>query len=369
MDQKAPKPLTVQIVQHLRPGGIEMLALEFLRHQSDNSSTHLISLEGTAEETFQQWSKLKDYADQITFLNKPQGIHIPTLFKLTKLFREWNANSIHTHHIGPLLYAGMAARLAGCQNLIHTEHDSWHLQQESERKLQGTLLRLLRPKLVADSQHVARELDRFYPFSQSEVILNGIDTTRFIPGDKLNARKALALPKNAKLIGCAARLETVKNHSLIFQALRKLPKEYHLALAGSGSLEEPLKHQATILDITERVHFLGHVDDIVSFYQSLDAFCLPSLKEGLPLSLLEAQAVDVPVIASDVGSCREALAPQKSQLFPSNNLPALLESVEGIFKADASPQTRSFVLEQFSLNKMIESYQSLCVTTMRGISS
>ncbi|MDG1286196.1 MAG: glycosyltransferase [Rickettsiales bacterium] len=369
MDQNSPLPLTVQIVQHLRLGGIEMLALELLRSQNGTHLMHLVSLEGSAEEAFQHWPQLREYADQLTFLEKPPGIHLLTTLKLARFLGRRKVSNVHTHHIGPLLYGGFAARLAGIKTLIHTEHDSWHLHHAPTRRLQKLLLRLLRPKVVADSKHVADELHVFYPFLNSQIIMNGIDTARFIPGDKQKARKMFRLPRKATLIGCAARLEPVKNHVLLLQALRQLPKECHLALAGSGSIEESLKHQATVLDVADQVHFLGHVSDMVSFYQALDLFCLPSLQEGLPLSLLEAQATGVPVIASNVGSCREAIAPEAGTLFTSNDLPGLLDAFKRRLNHTSSTSTRPFILNHFSLERMVSHYQSLCAPKAKEVVS
>ncbi|MCV5754523.1 glycosyltransferase, partial [Escherichia coli] len=84
---------------------------------------------------------------------------------------------------------------------------------------------------------------------------------------------------------------------VLIEAFSHLESHTHLAIAGDGSQREQLEHLVRTLKLEQRVTFLGLVDDMPSFYQSLDLFCLPSLQEGFPLSTLEAQACDIPCVA------------------------------------------------------------------------
>jgi len=112
----------VQVVQHMRPGGIEKLALDLLMEPPVGSDAIIVSLEGEPESAFTAWPDLRAFADRIVFLRKRHGIDPSLPLKLARLFRQVGARYIHTHHIGPLLYAGLACRLAGIKALVHTEH-------------------------------------------------------------------------------------------------------------------------------------------------------------------------------------------------------------------------------------------------------
>ncbi|MBZ4288949.1 hypothetical protein LAN16_24115, partial [Mycobacterium tuberculosis] len=72
---------------------------------------------------------------------------------------------VHTHHIGPLLYAGYAARLTGVQTRIHTEHDAWHLQDDKRRHLQALALKAVQPTLVADATRVYNQLRSAFTYN------------------------------------------------------------------------------------------------------------------------------------------------------------------------------------------------------------
>lgn len=355
MAETQSEPLILQVVQHLRPGGIEMLALEMLR--VSDMPMRIISLEGNYADAVAHWPLLEQYQENLVFLDKPQGLSFKTSRKLVRYCRTHKPTGIHTHHIGPLLYGGLAAHIVNIENLVHTEHDTWHLHHIKPRVMQRILLSFLRPTLIADSARVADDLSHYFPSVPNHIILNGIDTQRFIAGDQKAARELLGLPQDVPMIGCAARLETVKNHQLLLEAMESLADATHLALAGSGTLEQELKDTVKAKGLEQQVHFLGNINDMVAFYQSLDVFCLASHNEGLPLSLLEAQSCNVPVVATDVGGVSEAVAPDSGALVQAGDVNELAQSLRDALAQGVS-NPRDFIVEHFSLSMMQSDYQA-----------
>jgi glycosyltransferase involved in cell wall biosynthesis len=351
--------IQVQIVQHLIPGGIETMVLDLLRCAGEGREVHVISLEGSAASALALWPRLKPFADKLHFLDKPPGVSILTVIRLVRLLWKLGASAIQTHHIGPLLYGGPAARIAGIGCLVHTEHDAWHLRDAQRRKLQNGLITILRPTLVTDSYLVADELAKVLPNQPYKVIPNGIDCDVFTPGDQRSARKQLSLPKGALIIGCAGRLERVKNHSLLLNAHALLSKEIHLTIAGAGSLESDLRDLTLKLGTQNRVHFLGRIDDMPTFYRSLDVFCLPSEMEGMPLSPLEAQASGIPCVATDVGGTREAVCPKTGVMVPVGSPEDLATSLEFVLLRRKQGNPRAFPLLRGNLRNVVASYQAL----------
>ncbi len=349
----------IQVVQHLRIGGIESMALDLMRFTGSNDRTVIVSLEGNFKSAVSEWQRLKPYANRLIFLNKKPGLQLSLLYKLKGLFKKLNPDVIHTHHIGPLLYGGLAARLSGVKQLIHTEHDAWHLANPHRRNLQRTIIQLTHPTLVADAKAVAKSMERHLKASDITVIPNGIDAERFCPGNKTASRQQLRLPSSVKIIGCSGRLEKVKGHEILIDALSNLPENVHLAIAGSGSLKEILYQQAEKLGLTTRVYFLGQLDDMPRFYQALDVFCLPSLKEGLPLAPLEAQACNIPAIVTDVGGAHEALCPDTGILVPAHNSHALTKGLRKLLISKSHHSPRDFVQQQADVRTMAKTYASL----------
>lgn len=350
---------TVQIVQHLQPGGIESMALELQRFARDGHDVHIVSLEGSRQTALTAWSRLLPVAGQLHFLDKPPGLRPGTLLRLVRLLRTLRPDALHTHHVGPLLYGGLAARLAGVRHLVHTEHDAWHLTDARRRALQSLVTRLVRPCLVADARLVREAAEEALPGRHFRVIANGIDTERFRPGNPRGARQRLGLPEGVRLIGCAARLETVKGHAVLLEALARLPGDIHLALAGQGSLAAELARQSEQLGIAGRVHFLGNVEAMPDFYAALELFCLSSFREGLPLSPLEAQACGIRCVLTDVGGNREALCPATGRLVPSGDPARLAEAIAAQLAVEPAASPREFVVNHGDVRVMTRAYEAL----------
>ena len=356
----------VQVVQRLSPGGIEVMALEMLRLHEQNVKAYIVSLEGNKKAMLTQWPRLEPFSKQLIFLGKPPGWHLATIYRLTKVFKQLNANAIHTHHIGPLIYGGAAARLAGVKRWIHTEHDAWHLENSKRRFLEKTAVFLLRPKIVADSRPVADALASSMGLKNIKVIGNGIDTKTFKPGNMKHARNHLRLPLNAKIIGCAGRMEPEKGQTVLLDAMRYLPPEIHLALAGTGSEFQALKNQSVNLGIRNRVHFLGHVDDMKTFYQALNVFCLSSFKEGMPLAPLEAQACGVAAVLPKIGACKDSLCPKTGALVIPGAPVALAMTLVRILERNNTETPRDFVCKNANAQTMTHAYTELCLNLKGG---
>ena len=311
----------IQVVQHLQPGGIETLALDLLQTPHAQSSI-CVSLEGTADAAIAAWPRLAAFRDQLVFMNKPPGRSWTVVSDLLRLIKANAANVVHTHHIGPLLYGGVAARIAGAA-LIHTEHDAWHLEAVKRRILMRALVSGLQPKIAADAKTVAKQFRRRLHRTVDAVIYNGVDLDKFSPGDKQKAREMFSIPCEAPVVGFSGRLETVKGCDIAIEALaRSGRKDLILAVAGDGAQRAALQRQAVTRGLKERVVFLGRIDAMPSFYRAIDVLALTSRAEGMPLSLLEAQACGACVIAADVGAVREAVCDRTGQLAPPGDIDA-----------------------------------------------
>ena len=349
----------IQVVQRLQPGGIETLVLDLASLTSQKHKVFIISLEDDKNQALANWPRLNDFSKQLIFLNKRPGWRLKTLAKLIKVYQHLNPDVVHTHHIGPLIYGGSAARMTGVQCLVHTEHDAWHLNNFKRRILQRLAFNFTNPYLVADSKHVAHALEKRLPGCKPIVIPNGININNFVPGNKIKARRILNLPLKEKIIGCAARLEPVKGHRYLLSTLVALDNDIHLALAGNGSEKAALKNQAQSLNISHRVHFLGHVNNMPSFYQSLDVFCLPSLCEGLPLSPLEAQSCGIPVVVSRTGGSPESTCTSSGLIVEPGQISELAMALNTLLSTPQHKNPREFVKKSGDVHMMIEAYESI----------
>jgi glycosyltransferase involved in cell wall biosynthesis len=346
----------LQVVQHLRPGGIETMALDLLGRAGPGREVEIASLEGSTSGLIAAWPSLAALPRRIHGLGKRPGLQPLLILRLARLMRRLGTEIVHTHHIGPLIYGGLAGRLAGVRRVVHTEHDAWHLAAPRRRRVEALALRLVRPVLVADAAFVERALARAFPSRPALLIRNGIDTERFAPGDRAAARHCFGLPPDAPTIGCAARLERVKGVDLLLEAFAQLSAPTRLAIAGDGAERENLRDLAIARGLADRVDFLGRIDDMPKFYQALDVFCLASRAEGLPLSLLEAQASGVPAVAFDVGGVTEALCPRTGRLVPAGDIAALGRALAEAVAVPSTDEPCRFVRAERGIAEMARAY-------------
>jgi glycosyltransferase involved in cell wall biosynthesis len=345
---------------------LEVLALELARAQAQTVETLVLSLDGEREEALSAWPRLRAQSDQLLFAAKRPGVDPWLVGRLIRLFRARQVRCVHTHHVGPLIYAGAAARLAGVGRRIHTEHDAWHLADLHRRRLVKMALRIARPTVVADAPHVASAVRDALHCAAPLVVLNGVDTKRFAPADRAVARQAFGLGANTPVIGVAARLEPVKGVDIALDAFARLEPPARLLIAGDGSQMAALVGRAAALGIEGRVDFIGLVNDMPAFFRALDVFCLPSRAEGLPLSLLEAQACGVCVVASDVGGVAAAVGPLSGILVEGENVEALASALRSaLHEARGNPgpvaAARDFVVRNASLDTAAQAYLDLAL--------
>ena len=345
------------IVQHLSPGGIEVLSLNLLKELKNSRDIYIISLQGNEKDTIKSWPVLSKYKNRFLFLEKKEKISFSTFIKMLFIFLKKRPSAVHTHHIGPLIYGGIAARICGVKNLIHTEHDGWHLKENGRKE---TILNyILKPNIVAVSKNVSHALKENCNIQKEKILYNGIDTNIFSPMNKALARYNFRLPDNKKIIGSAGRLEEVKGHQYLIKAMIDIDENIHLAIAGDGSQKCKLVDLVQKLGIENRVHFLGRVDNMRLFYNALDVFCLPSLNEGFPLSPLEAQACGIPAVLTNVGGCSEALCRDTGFLAKSKDPQDLAITINKALDSKIKKSPRAFIVKNFSLKEMVEKYNSL----------
>ena len=223
----------------------------------------------------------------IRYLSKKPGLDVSVVPKLTKIFREERPDVVHTH-LNVILYAVMAARLAGGIPCVHTVHNV--AKVEAEGTAQAILNRFYYhggwSVPVALSPEVQRTVTEFYGLDRVPVIFNGVNLHRCIPkrsyglGDKL--------------------LKTHPNCCL--------------NLLGDGHLRTEMENYARELGIGHAVHFLGNQADVHPYLHDADMFLLPSKYEGMPMTIIEAMGTGLPIVASRVGGVPDMLRDGESGL-------------------------------------------------------
>ncbi|MEK6263425.1 MAG: glycosyltransferase family 1 protein [Clostridium sp.] len=193
----------------------------------------------------------------------------------------------------------LASKLGGAKMLIAHSHSS-NSQSPITHKICRPILKLIATHRYACSSKAGKWL---YGEADFKIINNGIASTEYIysPESCKEVRQELDL-ENKFVIGHVGRLTKAKNHLFlldIFSIIRKTVENAVLILVGDGELREEIEKKISELELQDSVKLLGVRSDVPRLLQAMDVFLFPSLYEGLPVSVVEAQASGLPCVISD----------------------------------------------------------------------
>lgn len=222
--------------------------------------------------------------------------------------------------------------------------------------------RLLFPRLghiIANSQEVAKGLyaqtEHWFPKEKIVIIYNGIDQENL----KISKNKLYQKRDNEIVLGNAARLVEQKGQIdllKIANILKQRDFKFHLLIAGTGPLESELRQYCARHDLEQYITFIGHVDDMPAFFNSIDYFIFPSSFEGLPNTLLEAMAYGKPCFAYDISSMPEVLNYTNGHLSPYRNFKDMAQKIEQHDRNDErlTNNAKETIREKFDYRKNMQ---------------
>jgi glycosyltransferase involved in cell wall biosynthesis len=225
-------------------------------------------------------------------------------------------------------------------------------------------------KIVAVSQVLADEMIKQGISSTKIVVIdNGVDLQRFTDLQENNdMRKSFGLNGNNKIIGIVGSMTEEKGHLYLLEAARQVVEKYpecRFLLVGDGVQRRLLEEKTANLGLNGKVLFTGSRKDVPEILSILDAFILPSLKEGLPMALLEAMASKIPVIATSVGAIPKMVEDSiNGLLIPPKNSDAISEAINKMLSNGDSTKemaTKGFekVRDHYSSDIMAKKYLAL----------
>ena len=344
------------LVENLEVGGLEKLLVEFARH-ADRSRFALRFL--TLGHRGALAGDIEAEGWPVESLNLKSGLRPRAIPLLTRWFRRERIDVLHVHTSGPLLYGTAAAKLAGVPTIISTRHHGPDINN-SPRAIKACALAANQIDRVVcvSADGVAHSIAEGVRPSKLTTILNGIDLDRF---DHCGPN-----PSGPAVI--VARLNPEKDHATLFHAVdlvRRVDKTFQLMIAGDGPCLEELESLAVALNLGTAVRFLGKVDDVAGLLREASMLVLSSVKEGISLTLLEAMARGLPVVATRVGGNPEVVVDGETGLLvPPSNPRALADALLKIRQDSAlglalgrAGRERAEVC--FDIRRMIADYENL----------
>lgn len=300
----------------------------------------------------------------VVYLDMTSKRDLTGLLKLYRSFKKNKFDIVHTHLIEADIFGRYAAIFAGIPIIVSTEHsiNAWKKNPTRlKSKLRLILDRIAAQRsnaIVAVSQKVKDHLVMYeqIPAKKIVVIMNGVEIVK--------APKSLPRKNSTNIvIGSVGRLFEEKGYEFLLKAygrVRESIPNLSLRIAGDGPSEQVLKKLAADLGIGPNVEFLGSIDDIPGFLNQIDIFVLSSLREGIPLSLLEAMSFGKPVIATSVGGVPEVIEDGKDGLLvESKSITQLHDAIIQLIKNER----RGEILGTNARLKIVKDFD-LCRTVM-----
>lgn len=342
-------------------GGQRQVAYLMTELKKSNLWTHLVCQPG---------SKLAEFCKtmQLSFseILMRGELDFISAYKISKLLIKFEAHILHVHTAHGLSIGLLSKLFYPKIKLIYTKRVAYQMKNNvmSAFKYRNSYLN----KIVCISEYIRNSMkDQGINEEKLLVIPSGIILPEVQPLDKSAFKMKYSIPQNSFIITTIASLEKNKGYINLINAAQYVlnhDKDIHFLALGKGKHEAELRKKVNNMGLSDHFHFLGFQEDTLSFLHISDLFVLPSREEGLGSSILDAQAVGVPVIATKTGGIPELI---------EHNVNGILVAVDDsiqlakkILELKQNPQLMQKLsdaarisVQKFSIHKTIESYIDL----------
>jgi glycosyltransferase involved in cell wall biosynthesis len=365
---------TLHFIPHLEQGGAERMLVDLTRADVGNEHIVVTLFDGPHQFT-------KDVRGEVLSLGSTQNDAPRNLLRMRRQAKDILRQAMPDLVVGWLYLATpfaalgkvVSARVAFSIHATDLDLGKGHHYTKWARRYARWAAGSGRCDVIHYCSEQGRQTheDVGFPSDKSAYVPNAIDTVRFQPVD-FNAWPELRRPARAGgrdgkiVIACAARFDPQKDHATLFQAMARLKargERVSCRLAGRDStpgnpaLAALINQHGLELD----VECLGAIDDMPAFYNSADVTVLSSAYgESMPLVILEALATNCPVVATDLGACRELVGPH-GRIIPTRDPEALADAIGAVTRTATAAQIaapRDHVLQSYTLDRFVTNWRT-----------
>lgn len=358
----------LHVVLSLNPGGTERLVLDLIG-ASPPASAAVCCLDEAG-----QWGEaFAREGGRLVALHRPPGFQPGLSRRLRKVAGDFRAEVLHCHHYSPFVYGQMAAVLAGGLPVIYTEHGRLndHAPSRKRRLVNPWLCRLSFGNYAVSEDLRLHMVAEGFAGDRIGVIYNGIRIGSLPTVEhRAVARKSLGLPDDAMVIGAVGRIDPVKNLAMLCEAFaaaarRMQPQEVYLVIVGHGPELAATTERVAANALQDRVLFTGYRSDVEAILPAFDIYVNTSVHEGVSLTILEAMAAGLPVVATAVGGTPEVVADgETGVLVPSRDVSACADAFVSLGRSRETRNKmgragRARVEARFGSERMVDAYFGL----------
>jgi glycosyltransferase involved in cell wall biosynthesis len=354
----------LQVALSLNPGGTERLILDLATRLHAGVPMAVCCIDEAGA-----WvSELEARNIPVTAVRRREGVTPSTAWAIARAASRHGATMIHAHQYSPFVYSCLS-QLRRRTPVIFTEHGRLSDAPPSpRRRLVNRALGRIPSRVFAVSSELADHMaGEGFTRDRLGVIYNGVE-----PGPSGNAverdrrRRELDASPDAFVIGTVARLDPVKDLGSLLQATAAVAAERPvvLAIVGDGAERRALEARAAGLGIAQHTRFLGRRDDAREWLWACDTYVNCSISEGVSLTILEAMAASLPIVATRVGGTPEVIDETCARLVPARDPAQLAGALLGL-AADAALRlalgrsARQRLESRFTIDRMVREYRDV----------
>ena len=308
---------------------------------------------------------------------KSRRVDLDCLKKLSEVIKKNEIEVVNAHHFMSMVYGSWGCLRHGTR-MLYTEHSSWEIEKiDLKWRILGRQLLRKAHKVIGVSQNVSNTLQRTFRLPANKVltIRNGVDLRAFSKrSDRDAVRREFGWKHHHIVIGTVANLKKVKNHIFLLRGFEALSRKYdnvRLVLIGKGipdnddNTESAIRSFIDAGGLSEKVLLLGFRPDVDRLLAGFDMFCLTSLKEGLPIGMIEAMAAGLPVVGTHVEGIKDVIIPEYNGLMVPlgdvGNFCTTLERLTGdeFLRVKMGRAARETATRQFSLEACVHAHEDL----------
>jgi len=353
----------MQLVLSLSPGGTERLVIELCRRLANEVDTVVCCLDEPGE-----WSsEVSQLNIPVVSLARQPGFHPSLSVRLGDALKAHKIEVVHCHHYSPYVYGVLAAVLHPSVRVVFTEHGRLHgAGISTKRRLINPVLSRWPARIYAVSAALKQDMvAEGFPERSIEVLYNGIELgPRPRPADRAAMRASLSLPADALVIGSVGRLDPVKNLGALLEARAMLNTRFpgaRMVIAGDGPERQALIDRAHALGLSDVTHLTGYRTDVRAVMAAFDLYVNCSTYEGVSLTILEAMAAGLPVVATAVGGNPEVVVDQETGLLIDQRPQAVAAAIATLasnpVRRNAMGEAgRWRVKRHFTIERMVQDY-------------
>ena len=303
------RPRVLQVVLSLNPGGTERLVLEIVRRLAAEIPMAVCCLDAEGD-----WARdLTEAGISVSALRRPDGFAPSLGGAVVRAASAHNATVLHCHHYSPFVYGALARLFNPRLRIVFTEHGRLSdAGPSAKRRLANRVLSWFPDEVYTVSGELRSHIvEEGFPSGRVGVIYNGIAVGALPePGVRQEVRNELGASPDTFLVGTVANFRAQKDYPNLLAAARLLADRSvsaRVVAVGQGPQEAETRALHASLDLGDRVLLTGRRDDAVAVMGACDAFVMASSNEGLPVAIMEALALGLPVVSTAVGGIPEAI--------------------------------------------------------------